>query len=115
MPSRRIISSASMRDIAAVYGEGIRTARTRDTPSASHAIASVSAESMPPDNPIKTAGNAFALRIENARGAVKHQLILSSRAIDIDNRQSRFLGARAQHRHALCLFADVIGRAIQGE
>ena len=53
------MARASSRLMAALYGEGSITARTRSGPRASTATASVNAESMPPDNPIKTPGKRF--------------------------------------------------------
>ena len=45
--------------MSAVYCDGIMIARTLSAPSASTAIASVSAESTPPDMPISTPGKPF--------------------------------------------------------
>ena len=53
------MSRASIQEMSAVYGEGIITVRTRSAPSASTAIASTSAESMPPDRPMIAPGKPF--------------------------------------------------------
>ena len=45
-----------------MYGDGIITARTLSAPSASTAMASTSAESMPPDRPMMAPGKPFLPR-----------------------------------------------------
>jgi hypothetical protein len=53
------MSRASIQEMSAVYGDGIITARTLSLPSASTAMASTRAESMPPDRPSSTPGKPF--------------------------------------------------------